>query len=395
MPKINNEILVWARETAGFSLTDAAKKLGFKDSEKTTAESKLAAYEEGIKEPSRSLLGKMAKHYKRPLITFYMSQAPRKGDRGEDFRTLPETYDPLQDANVDALIRNVRARQKLVRELLEEDQDAEKVPFVDALTMKDGVDRVAQLISEELNFDLSAFRDRRNYSDAFSYARTCAESAGIFIMLIGNLGSHHTKIDLKSFRGFALADDLAPFIVINDNDHKGAWSFTLFHELAHIVLGKSGISNLASTRKIEKFCNEVAARILLPIKDLDALHLENADNFAEVKLAINDYAERYNVSNTMLSYNVFLAGRINQDVWNQLRGIFKRDFQRAKEAPKKGAPDYYVVRRHRIGNALIAFVGQSLQMGEITSVKAAKVLGVKPQNLEKLIRPSIEHGFAG
>ncbi len=396
MPKINPDILIWARESAGVSVEEAAQKLGFKDTEKATADEKLRLYEDGDKEPSRSLISKMAKHYKRPLITFYMANPPRKGDRGEDFRTLPDVLDSKQNANVDALIRDIKARQKLVRELVEEDNDYQNMSFVSSLDMKNGVDTVVECIKNSLQFDINEFRKKKDYSSAFTYARQCTESAGVFVLLMGNLGSHHTNIDLKAFRGFALADDKAPFIVINDNDHKGAWSFTLFHELAHVILGRTGVTNVTSTNRIEKFCNSVAAEILLPKADLEKLHVNTSLSVTDVKSAISLYSNAYKISNTMLAYSLFLENKITQKTWNELQGLFRQEFLKSKSAKSDkstSGPSYYVVRRHRIGDALINFVSQSLEGGDITSVKAAKVLGIKPQNLEKLIRPSLEYEF--
>ena len=88
MPRVNPEIMVWARESAGLTQEEAARKLGFRDSSISTASEKLAAVECGRKEPSRPQLVKMAGRYHRPLLTFYLSRPPRQGDRGTDFRTL-------------------------------------------------------------------------------------------------------------------------------------------------------------------------------------------------------------------------------------------------------------------------------------------------------------------
>ena len=86
MPGINPEIMVWARETAGLTRQEAARKLGFRDSSRSTAADKLAAIEYGEKEPSRPQLVKMAGQYHRPLLTFYLSKPPAQGARGADFR---------------------------------------------------------------------------------------------------------------------------------------------------------------------------------------------------------------------------------------------------------------------------------------------------------------------
>jgi Zn-dependent peptidase ImmA (M78 family) len=89
--------------------------------------------------------------------------------------------------------------------------------------------------------NLSDFRSQSSAEEAFSFLRSRAEEVGVFVLLKGDLGSHHTAIDLQTFRGFALADPVAPFVVINDQDSKSAWSFTLIHELAHLWLGQTGV----------------------------------------------------------------------------------------------------------------------------------------------------------
>lgn len=112
---IRPEILTWARKTAGLSLDDAARVVGLKTARGETGAERLAKLESGDSEPSRTLLEKMAKTYRRPLLVFYLSQPPKTGDRGHDFRTLPgkERYNP----DLDALIRDIKGRQDLVRSM--------------------------------------------------------------------------------------------------------------------------------------------------------------------------------------------------------------------------------------------------------------------------------------
>ncbi|MBR1032139.1 hypothetical protein JQ584_35970 [Bradyrhizobium liaoningense] len=174
----------------------------------------------------------MAKHYRRPLLAFYMAAPPTQAERGEDFRTLPPEHSIAQDALVDALIRDVRARQQIVREALEEEDAAIRLPFVGSMTMRQGANAVLASIVETLNLDLERYRRGTNRQPGgFAYLRHQAEQAGIYVLLIGNLGSHHTSLDVETFRGFALADEVAPFVVVNDQDAQTAWAFTLLHEL--------------------------------------------------------------------------------------------------------------------------------------------------------------------
>ena len=162
---------------------------------------------------------------------------------------------------VDALIRDVKARQEMVKALMIEEEEAKPLPFVGSSRQADGVNAVLTAIKSTLAIDTSTFRSPKG---GFAYLRDSAERAGIFVLLMGNLGSHHTNIDIELFRGFSLADEIAPFVVINDQDHEAAWAFTLLHELTHIWLGQTGVSGSNGQTALERFCDSVAAEFLLP-----------------------------------------------------------------------------------------------------------------------------------
>lgn len=391
MAKINPDILRWARETAGLSLDEASRKLGIKDTQRISSVLRLTALESGEMAPTRSLLLKMAKQYHRPLVVFYMSKPPRKGDRGQDFRTLPREFSVESNALVDALLRDIQARQGIIRAALEDEEETEPLLFVKSMRMDDGVLALSESIKKTLKFDLREFRRKNSSQNAFNYLRSCAESIGIFVVLVGDLGSFHTNIDLESFRGFAIADDIAPFIVINDQDSKAAWSFTLIHELAHIWLGQTGVSNLSYEKRIEQFCNDVASEFLLPKEDLSQLMINDKFDFNEIDLKINDFAEERKLSNSMVAYKLLRTGVINKEMWFKLSQSYKNCWDQAKRkqrierSEKKGGPNYYIVRRYLLGTCLISTVHRMIEGGTISATKAGKILGVKAKNVQKLM----------
>jgi transcriptional regulator with XRE-family HTH domain len=112
---VNPEILTWARNTAGLTADEAARVLGFSDTRDRSAGERLKALEAGEEDPSRSVLLRMSKAYRRALLVFYLSEPPRTGDRGQDFRTIPGGTPPLYNPLLDALIRDIRGRQTAVR----------------------------------------------------------------------------------------------------------------------------------------------------------------------------------------------------------------------------------------------------------------------------------------
>lgn len=388
MPAINPEILAWARESCGLDLETAARKLQFKDSQASTGAEKLFAYETG-KTPSRPLLVKMSKLYKKPLLTFYMRKPPMKGDRGEDFRTLPDGLPPEDNLHIDTLIRDIIARQSLLRETLLDEEEAEKLKFIGSETIHQNIQKLSETISKSLNFDLAEFRKNRTIENAFKYLRTKTEETGIYVLLAGNLGSHHSNIDTNFFRGFALSDDIAPFIVINDQDAKSAWAFTLLHETTHLWLGKTGVSGSFAENRIERFCNDVASNILLPANEIDDFN-PDTDDFEELATEITKFANKRNISSGLVSYRLYRKGHFEKDLWHELSRFYKQQWlefkrmRRDRNRAQEGGPNYYIVRRNKLGDALVKFAERMTESGAITTTKAGFLLGVKPLKVQKL-----------
>lgn len=389
MTTVNPEILRWARETAGLSIGRAAVAIGLKDTRNARAAERLAALEAGKTKPTRAILFRMSQKYRRPLLAFYLKSPPKKGERGEDFRSLPEKQTG-SEALVDALVRDVRARQAAVRDILLDDDAHQKVSFVGSAKIADGVESLLAQIRQTIRLDLSEYRDQSTPENAFTLLRSRVEAAGVFVLLIGNLGSYHTAIDVEAFRGFALADDVAPFIIINDQDAVAAWSFTLLHELAHLWLGKTGVSGRSADLEVEKFCNDVAASFFLPISELPTIDVDPKTTPESAASLIDAFAAERHLSRTMVAYSLYRSSFINEVTWRTLSKWFLAQWRKSRDAKRERqrdnpGPNYYVVRRHRLGHALLTFVSRSLQEGALTPTRASKILGVKPRGVAPLL----------
>jgi Zn-dependent peptidase ImmA (M78 family) len=384
MPALNPEILRWARETTGMSVEEAAQALLIKPA-------RLRALEVGEEQPSRAVLLRMSKKYRRSLLTFYLATPPKRGDRGQDFRTLPPDRSIEDEAVLDALIRDLKARQSLVRSIVKDEEEVEPLNFVGSRTMADGVNSVVALIQKTLDVALEDYRAQDDYDAAFAYLRERAESAGVFVLLVGNLGSHHSAIPVEIFRGFAIADEYAPFVVINDQDARPAWTFTLLHELAHLCLGTTGISGGRADKDIEQFCNEVAGEFLLPADEVRGLNVTDKTSVDDAIAMITEFARPRRVSRAMVTFKLLRAKQINWETWRKfddaIHQMWLRERDKYKAQQKKGdsGPSYYVVRRHRVGKALLNLVNRSMNAGALSPVRAAKVLGVKPRAVYPLL----------
>lgn len=387
MAVVNSEILQWARETAGLDLKEAARKIGLNAARGLSGADRLAALEGGKAAPSAAQLRKMAQLYHRPVLTFYMLAKPAPAELGQDFRTMPDKGDP-SNVLLATLLRDVKARQALVRDALEDDEDSAEVVLIGSQAGTRDVGRLANALVDAIGFSRAEFRARGSSNDAFTYLRTQVEAKGIFVLLAGDCGHWSTAIDVSIFRGFAIADKLAPFIVINDQDARSAWSFTLLHELTHLLLGESGVSGGAPQAGLEQLCNEVAATTLIAPAEIADLPL--AGGARDVAL-IDALADRARVSRSMIAYQLFRSGRLTQVRWEELRDQFSAEWMAGKVRDKEknkastGGPDWYVVRRHRLGAALLSVARQGIADGSLSPTRAARMLGVKPMAVFPLL----------
>lgn len=396
---VNPDVLIWARETAGFSLEEVAGKL-FSDGVKATAAEKLAAMEAGETQPTRTQLTKFAKVYKRPLLALFMAEPPRTGRRGQDFRQSPNARSVRENAMLDILLRDVKARQETIRDLLLEDDDFRQHEFVGSMSIDTPLPTIVSSMSATLGFENQDLSLRRGDPEKlFKTLRAAAEEIGVFVLLLSDLGSYHSTIPSSVFRGFAIADHVAPFVVINAKEAKTSRSFTLMHELAHIWLGATGISGAAFTgnprtkaAKVEQFCNDIAGEFLLPDKYFSVDAADFDPNDAESAEPIIDaIAYRWSVSGPMVAYKLYRRGDLSAEAYATLRAVYDARWLHALKAQKdknkdSDGPNRNVVLAHNLGDALLGIVYRSVRSDALTYTKAANLLGSKANSVETLLR---------
>ena len=388
MPAVNPEILKWARTQADLSLSEAAKRIGLGNARGKTGTERLAEMEAGTVMPTRKQLEDMAQGYRQPLINFYLQEPPVPSERGQDFRTLSH-HDDTKNAHLEVLIRDIKASQEIVRDLLE-DEESPMIGFIGSASINQPPVEVAQMIVQAIDFDIKKFRNGQSPQKAFEYLRGQVHNLGIFVILSHNLGSSHTDIPPETFRGFVIADDIAPFIVINDADAQSALAFTLLHELVHLWLGTTGISGeifAPVNHPIEKFCNQVAGLILLDDQELEEIGIFSSEE--DLKEKIGKFAQDRNISRSMVAYRLFERHNLDERTWRSLAQKFQEEWHASKRRRKEkadGGPNYYVVKRSKLGRELTRLVNRGLQSGSLTPSKASIVLlGVKPSNVHELI----------
>ena len=106
---------------------------------------------------------------------------------------------------------------------------------------------------------------------------------------------------------------------------------------------------------------------------------------------IGEFASSRKVSHSMVAYKLFTHGLVDAAKWSTLSHFFRerwlseRERRRERARESEGGPSYYVVRRHRLGTALVEATARLMATGSLTTSKAGTVLGVKPKNVQGVL----------
>jgi Zn-dependent peptidase ImmA (M78 family) len=274
---------------------------------------------------------------------------------------------------------------------LAEDEGSLPLPFVGSLSVDAGVEAFIRAMRSKLSINFEDQRQQRNEDALLGYLRDLAHNAGIYVMLMGDMGSHHSKIDPEEFRGIAVADPIVPLIVINKYDAKPALLFTLIHELAHIWLGTSVISNFNGLaindyqNNIEKFCNAVAAEFLVPEDQIKIALKEQEDSLQQTVDALAKY---FKVSGAVIGRRLLDAKFINSQEYGALFITYQKRWKHHKDKGKQSGrgPDSNVLAGYWLGQkTLYAFI-QAANDGRITYQEAARVLNIPVSRFDKVMR---------
>lgn len=361
-------LLQWARQRAGLRESDLGKKLGIKK----YPEEQVEQWEkDGVITYSRA--EKIAKATHTPFGYLFLPEPPAEELPVADFRTTgsekaarpsPELLDVLYDA---------MRKQSWYRDYLL-DLDEDRLDFIGSVTMKQTIPEVASAIRERFRFDVSLRAAVATWEQALSFMFDHCENQGVLVLRSGIAdGNTHRPLKVEEFRGFALTDAYAPLIFINTADSPAAQMFTLVHELVHLWLGVSGVSNLERTyapeKKVEIFCNQVAAEILVPLAELETCLSQGLDD-------INALRRRFRVSSLVILRRLKDLGKLDSEKFKKLYLEQEEEFFRRKAKQKSGG-NYYATQQVRVGRRFArALVGSALE-GRTLYRDAYGLLGIK------------------
>ena len=250
--------------------------------------------------------------------------------------------------------------------------------FVGSATVRASPETVAAEMRETLGFDLAARRKCPTWTDALRLFIRQADAAGVLVMVSGVVMSNtHRRLDPAEFRGFTLSDPLAPLIFINGRDTKAAQMFTLAHQLAHIWLGASALSNLgvaprSGFRRAEMWCNAVAAELLVPLAALRS-DLRRDESLPH---ALFRLARSFKVSTLVILRRLLDAGWIDRDRFDV---IWDREVERLRGLVQggSGGGDFYRTTLARVSHRFARALVVSTLEGHTLYRDAFRMLGVR------------------
>lgn len=369
---IQPSILKWARERSGLTLSDVAGAM-----KKNVEEIK--AWESGDSAPTYLQLEKLAYQiFKRPLAIFFFSEPPDEPELNKSFRTLPDFEIEKLSANTRFLVRYGQAMQIALAELNEGRNHSEKKIFSDIkLKIQSPIEKSASLVRKYLTVSLGDPMRWRTSEEALKMWRNHIEDAGIFVF--------KRSFKQKEVSGFCLLDDEFPIIVINNSDPKNRQIFTLFHELAHILLGVNGITKIDdhyidglpdNERAIEVMCNKFAGELLVPSSDFEA----RAGKAKINDETISELANYYKVSREVILRKLLDRGQVSDKFYKDKVRQWWDEYLKSK-TDDEGRGNYYPTQVAYLGNKYLSLVFGKLYQGLLTTDQAADYLGVKTKNV--------------
>lgn len=369
---INPAVLTWAINRSGLSRPSISKKIGVSSDQLTAWEKK------GGSRPPFSKAQELAQVLQVPFGYLFLSTPPATEIDVPDFRKLSPSYQTSPELR--RLIRDVLVRQDWYRAHVEDTRGTHPA-FVGSFNLSSDPLVVASDIREKLKMGASQRHSVGGWAEYLTLLTHKAEDLGLLVMRTGVVG-HDAKLKISEneFQGLALADKIAPVIVINASDTRAAQNFTFAHELTHIWIGQSGIGNpkdgdVADAHNVERFCNTVATEVLCP-----KLPFINEWRQARGRQQVERVATEFWVSSLVVLRRAHELGEITTAEFYQKRS---EAISKQRRQKKTARVDYYRSATVRLGYRLTSTLLQEVNAGSVGLREAALLASMKVGTLRK------------
>lgn len=376
---VNPKLLSWARERAGHSVSALAGRFP-----------KIVEWEDGEVQPTIKQLEAFAKATRTPVGFLFLVEPPVEQFPIPDFRTVANVSPERPSPDLLDTIYLCQQRQDWYRDFARSVLDG-PLELVGSASVGHAVAETAARMRHALGVDLAERKKLATWTDALRRLVEQADALGVLVMVSGVVGSNsRRKLDPQEFRGFALVDPWAPLVFINSADTKAAQMFTLAHELAHVWLGKSGISDTNPSavpdQESERWCNRVAAELLVP---LEALRSE-LDPYADLHFELNRLARRFKVSTLVILRRIHDIGQLSRD---ELWAAYDAELARLRKSPTGAGGDFYRTLGARVSKRFARALVESTLEGRTSFTETFRMLGLKKMATFNKLGRSLEVGY--
>jgi len=370
---VKPELLRWACKRSKREKTYLEKKFR-----------KLSAWESGTAQPTLKQLEDFAKATYTPFGYLFLDSPPDEKLPIADLRTINSREISQPSADLLDTIYTCQQRQEWYKDFSRM-SGYDELDFVGSATMGDSITDVAEQMRRTLNFDIEERRQCQTWSKALQRFFDQCDEAGIMAMTSGVVGSNNKrKLSVEEFRGFALCDPLAPIVFVNGNDTKAAQMFTLAHELAHIWLGRSALSDvgpdfrpsdsaMSHTSDIEIWCNKVAAEFLIP---LERIREDIRGESSPPSEAVTNLSQNYKVSTLVVLRRLKDAGYLSGEDFSR-RYRAENEHLRELGLKNKGGGNFYHTTAKRVNRRFARELIASAFEGQTSFTEALRLLGIR------------------
>jgi len=331
----------------------------------------------------------LGKVYKRPIAVFYLPEPPITFDALRDYRIIYRTQTKELSPHLRLEIRKAQYRREIALEVSELLGEQIK-PFNDKASIDDDSDKLAEYIRGLLDISI---KDQSRWKDpykAFNAWKNAIESLDIIVFQTAH------KIELKEMRGFSISENVLPVIVINSKDQPNGKIFTLIHEFVHILLHNGGICDSYEPpspdnddARIEIFCNQVSASVLVPKSDIlkHKIVIENEGVMIWDDQKIKALASFFSVSQEVILRRLLTLNRTNIDFYRKKCSEYTERYEQVmleKQTDEPYIPTYYRLIIRNNGLSYTRLVLNAYNQSMITSNELSDYLGINLKHLNKI-----------
>lgn len=371
----NPEVIQWARKHARLSLGEVGKSSKLSK----LTESRLKKIESGEEEATISEILEFSRILKRPFALFFLPTPPSPIPTLPDKRTgVPE--DGENDLALSLAIARAYEVQELISDLAAVNRKQLPAVPIPPMEVKSDPERLAEWLRKRMGIESVFGGSRRKPDEALAYWIRNVEKIGVVIL---------QETFSPDTSAFSIGGVTPPVSVLCFKDAERRRIFSLFHELAHIVLRQSAICNLTFERAEhdEKFCDKFAASFLMPESEVRALSEKTSFGLDKLAQTMSNLSGASVESAFLRLVDLGLATfddyNLRKQEWHDAYAAWLRQQKKKGGGPN---PNPVGTAIKKGGVTLSRYVSDAFQGGQISRADASQAMKLPALEIPNLVR---------